>query len=149
MWTCISKGKIISHAKAISTGGIDRVCQFLPTFERKDYQFAHVEGGKYEDGTFTLPYYTYSHEVLEFESLLYKENFIYSFDWTKWQKQAEKLCIDPKALQSADLLTIRKLLTTHIRKERFCEGHLLSVLESGHISDVLRRLKELRQEMQG
>jgi len=42
---------------------------------------------------------------------------------------------------------IRKLLTTHVRKERFCEGHLLAMFESGHIVNVLRRLKGLRSTM--
>ena len=138
---------IIIRAQAISTDGIDRVCQFLPIFEQEEYEFAKVGGGKSKDGNITLPCSVYSPEVLEFERLLHNENLIFAFDWTKWQKQAEQLCADPEALKSANLLTIRKLLTTHIRKERFCEGHLLSVLESGHISNILKRLKELRAEM--
>jgi len=37
-------------------------------------------------------------------------------------------------LERADLETIRKLLTLHVRKERFCEGHLLGMFESGHLT---------------
>jgi len=35
------------------------------------------------------------------------------------------------------------LLTIHVRKERFCEGHLACVCESGHIVSVLKKLKQL------
>ena len=139
--------KSIKSPKPISPKSIDKLLKFLPIFEQKEYEFAKAEGGKSEDGTTTLPYYVYSTEVLEFEKAMYDENFLYSFDWTKWQKQAEQLCADPEAVKSADLLTIRKLLTTHIRKERFCEGHLLLVLESGHINNILKRLKEIQEEM--
>ena len=47
------------------------------------------------------------------------------------------------ALASADLLTLRKLLTTHIRADRFTEGHL----ESGHITAILRQLKQIRDAL--
>ncbi len=50
---------------------------------------------------------------------------------------------DPDAVRSADLLTCRKLLTTHVRAYRFSEGHLAEVIKSGHIAAVLRRVAEL------
>jgi hypothetical protein len=42
---------------------------------------------------------------------------------------------------------VRKLLTTHIRADRFIEGHLAGVLENGHIVAVLRRLRTIRDQM--
>jgi hypothetical protein len=36
------------------------------------------------------------------------------------------------------------LLTTHSRKDRFCEGHLAAMFENGHIVALLRRLRELK-----
>ena len=50
----------------------------------------------------------------------------------------------PDRLEQADLLDICRLLTTHVRKERFCSGHLPEMLECGHISQVLRRLQAIR-----
>jgi hypothetical protein len=43
-------------------------------------------------------------------------------------------------------MTLRKLLTTHVRADRFVEGHLAGVLESGHMLAILRRLKDIRQQ---
>ena len=72
---------------------------------------------------------------------------IIPFDWRSWSEEAERYQMDPEALQAADLLTLRKLLTAHVRAERFAEGHLASVFESGHIAAILRRLKQIRAEM--
>ena len=40
-------------------------------------------------------------------------------------------------MDAADIETIRKLLTTHVRKDRFCEGHLGLMHSNGHL-DPLR-----------
>ena len=47
----------------------------------------------------------------------------------------------------ADLLTLRRLLTTHVRADRFTEGHLAAELENGHICAILEQLEELRNEL--
>jgi len=63
-----------------------------------------------------------------------------------WPDRRQKLCaLGPIKYRSreADLQTVRRLLTTRVRKERFCEGHLAGLCESGHIVSVLKRLKQL------
>lgn len=70
----------------------------------------------------------------------------FPFDWPSWQDEAERICYEKGELEKTDLETIRKLLTLHIRKERFCEGHLADVCESGLMLSTLRRLKTLWDE---
>ena len=41
-------------------------------------------------------------------------------------------------------MTLRKLLTYHSRVDHFNEGHFNEMTESGHITAILRRIKELR-----
>jgi hypothetical protein len=53
---------------------------------------------------------------------------------------AECRVASPEFLTGADASTIRKHLTLQARKDRFCEGHLAVMLESGHITALLRRL---------
>ena len=121
---------------------IDTVLKYLPIFEAQDYQFGHwVE----QEGRF--PYFSFSPEVDEFVDTLYKQNIIIPFDWVNWREEAEGCQSDPAALETADLLTLRKLLTAHIRADRFVEGHLASIFESGHIAAILRRLKQIRDKM--
>ena len=131
----------------------DRLLAYLPTFEREDFEFAReVTSSGYaiirpETGSRTeIPYYDWSPEVHEFHDVLYSVGVIMPFfDWASWHEEAKRFIDDPKALQEADELTLRRLLTDHARAERFSEGHFVEMLESGHITAILRRAKELRE----
>jgi len=121
---------------------IDAILKYLPVFEKEDYQF-----GQWVEPEGQFPYFAFSREVDEFIGALRKQGIIIPFDWTSWRKEAERYQTDPKALETADLLTLRKLLTVHVRAERFTEGHLANVFGSGHIRAILRRLKQIREKM--
>ncbi|WP_225977600.1 DUF6508 domain-containing protein [Nostoc sp. CENA543] len=59
-----------------------------------------------------------------------------SFDWIKWRYEAESLNV-------ADIYTIQKLLTGHVRQERFCSGHLADMLDHNHFLKMLHRLQAI------
>jgi hypothetical protein len=122
---------------------LDAVLEFLPIFEKPGYVF-----GEWHSAEGQFPHYSMSREVVDFVQALYDQQVIFSFDWPSWQEEAKRYVSDPEALGTADVLTLRKLLTTHIRKDRFVEGHLAGMLERGHITAVLRRLKEIREQME-
>ena len=134
--------------KSITACGIDKLLKFLPIFEQNGYRCAEwVQPPPSEDGINVFPFLKYYEAVNEFITILYEEGFIIiSFDWVHWQ-YGKNLCKNPKALEKAKLKTLQKLLTVHIRCERFCEGHLAIELESGDIIGILRRLKEIRNKM--
>jgi len=112
--------------KIISVESIDKVLKYLPIFEKQEYR------GK---------------EVSKFVETLYEEDFIISFDWGDWQSQAEQFYSKPELLDDADMIILQKLLTTHVRKARFCEGHLDCILKDGHITAILRQLKDIRKKI--
>jgi len=126
----------------LSTEDIDALLRFLPILEANGFVFGQWDS---QEGTF--PHFNFSAEADRFHHCLYDNNWIVSFDWPGWQAEAERLCASPEMLERADLETIRKLLTLHVRKERFCEGHLLGMFESGHLTNVLRRLRAIRRDM--
>ena len=66
-------------------------------------------------------------------------------DWVQWQDVAVEYVDLQEKIDSADIVTLKKLFTTHVRKDRFCEGHLATMFENGHIVALLRRLKEIRE----
>jgi hypothetical protein len=121
---------------------LDAVLAFLPIFERPGYTF-----GEWITQEGQLPYFDYSADVLAFEKALYNQGIIFAFDWPAWGEEVKRYQSDAQALQRADLLALRKLLTAHVRADRFVEGHLASVLESGHITAILRRLRQIRDAM--
>jgi hypothetical protein len=126
----------------IGPGQLDAILRFLPIFERPNYVFGEWQ---YPQGRF--PYCLTSSDVNDFDKVLYEQRIVIPFDWPSWQEEAFRYHSDPDALETADLLTLSKLLTTHVRKDRFAEGHLASMLECGHITAILRRLKAIREEM--
>ena len=121
---------------------IEKILSYLSYFENNNNEFYTVDP---KDMFYP---YVYSSKVNEFEKALYDENILINFDWPKWQPEAKKMLDDESLIKSADIDTLRKLLTVHVRKERFCAGHLVSMIESGHILAILRRLREISLSME-
>ena len=129
--------------KPITTKQIDAILPFLDAFERMGFKC-----GEWPDACESLiPHFTGSDPVEAFVQALYDHGWIEDFDWGEWQDTAAQYVDSPERLTAADSETIRKLLTTHVRKDHFCEGHLAGMFENGHIVALLRRLKEIRQSM--
>ena len=119
---------------------LDAILRFLPIFEQPGVVF-----GEWCSPQGHVPYYSMTSETMDFFRTI--QPLLFSFNWPSWQTEAKKYVADPQALATADLLTLRKLLTTHVRMDRFVEGHLGGMLESGHVTAILRRLKEIREQM--
>ncbi len=137
----------MSHGRGFSApdyvpgpGQIDALLEFLPIFRDPDFEPAAFE--KTESGVMSSS--VWSIELRKFHQAVYDNGFIYPFDWGSWQEKADQLLEESELLMSADLQTIRMLLTTHVRKERFCEGYLPMMVRCGHIAVLLERLKVIR-----
>ena len=125
---------------------LDAVLQFQPTLEARSAG-AWAGGERRTDGTLTAPWFDYDRRILEFIRACGENGMIEVFDWPAWEPEAIRLYENPDLLAEADLATIRKLLTLHIRKDRFSEGHLAAMVEVGHISAILTRLAEIRRSL--
>jgi len=112
--------------------------EFLPCFEAPDFR-----SGRWITPPGTVGYYEYSRAAASFIDAVYASGLVEPFDWPAWTERAHQLMSQPEALARARLATIRRLITFHVRKERFCEGHIANVLETGHMVAVLRRAREL------
>lgn len=113
------------------------VLSFLPGFENPSFS-----PGEWVTSEGSLPYFDYSPEVLSFEKTLYANGFIQPYNWSQWFEGM--LLVDhPELLHKASLQTLRKLLTAHVRADRFNEGYLADIFESGHMLSILKRLAEI------
>jgi O-acetyl-ADP-ribose deacetylase len=123
----------------VETSSVDwpAVLAFLPMLERGDFSAGHWEGEGFSSS------YSYRGEVVRFLDTLYSASVVYDFDWPAWRHQAERYLRRPSTLENARLSTLRKLLTLHVRKDRFSEGHFAAVLESGHIAGILKRAEKI------
>ena len=127
----------------ITSRQIDAIFPFLDTFEAEGFRASESVAKPGQ-----MPWTNYCDDVNAFMQSLYDNGWVVPFDWGEWQGIAEQFVDNPEKLNRADLETIQKLLTTHVRKERFCEGHLDAMFENGHIVDLLHRLKVIRGEME-
>lgn len=139
----IRKAKALMDAAlevSITAAQIDAILPFLDRFEATDFS---VGSWKTPEGT--MPWFESSGAVSEFQHALYGNGWVTpSFDWCKWQDTAKEYVEKPTKIETADAATIQKLFTTHVRKERFCEGHLAAMFENGHVVALLRRLKAIQ-----
>jgi hypothetical protein len=134
-----SGGEFVADEPGDLRDRIDALLRFLPGFEATGAR--HGEW-RLEDGV--MPYLVTGEGVTGFVEALYENGRVEPFDWGAWRDTAARSVESPELVAQADVDTIRKLLTTHARQDRFCDGHLVAVIECGHIAACLRRLRELR-----
>lgn len=118
---------------------VGAILAFLPVFDSPGFAFGETVAPPGQ-----LPYARMAPEVDAFVQALYDNGWVEPFDWSEFQEEAIGFFENPSRLETVDLETIRKLLTLHVRKDRFCEGHILEMLETGHIQAILRRLAALQ-----
>lgn len=122
---------------------IDALLRFLPAMESR--LAGEWKGGdENADGTITMPWFNYSETTLAFIEACYEREWVEPFDWGAWQGEAVKYYENPELLRTCRLGTLQKLLTLHLRKDRFSEGHLGTMIEEGHMAAILRRLETIR-----
>lgn len=70
------------------------------------------------------------------------------FDYPAWlNEQTGDILTDVNFLKKADMQTLRKVMTAHVRTERFASGHLKEQFENGYMASFFVRLEELYQQM--
>jgi hypothetical protein len=98
----------------ITIKNINAVLAFSALFESQNAKLYQVE----IEASHLEPY-RYSEDICRFIKTLYEEKFVISFDWLAWQDEAKRFIDNPKLLNSADISTLQKLLTTHVRQSVF------------------------------
>jgi len=117
---------------------VEQLLSLIPALEDPDEKHSELWT---KEGCF--PTIVNSRQLGQLVELAHDSNLVYPFNWQAWPEEAARYCNDPTLLSSADLSTIRKLLTVHVRKDRFCGGHLAAMVEEGHLIAILYRLREL------
>jgi endonuclease III len=115
------------------------LAKFIEPMEAPKFEFA-----KYEMGGYAL-----SATAAAFVQATYDYGWILrDFDWPAWKgtDEAVRLHDDPVFLEQASAEQLAKLLTLIVRQDRFCDGLLNEVYESGFLIRILRRAEVLSHE---
>lgn len=143
VWSVMHKLQETEGLSPITTKQIDAILPFLSRFEGGEFS-----AGSWKAPEGQMPWFNFEEAVLEFQQALYDHGWVTpAFDWTEWQRSAQEFVDSPNKIEKANAITIQKLLTTHCRADRFCEGHLAAMFENGHIVAILQRLKVIREKM--
>ena len=122
---------------------IEALTAFLPRLYAEGFSPVRKwDGGRQNDGTFTLPYPDYDPLVEEF----YRTVSGIWLDYEYNPEQAHRMLKDENLVKTASLSQIKIMLTFCVRGERFSDGHWAEMIEQGHIRRLLERLNEIKAE---
>ena len=135
----------MAKTKTVTARQIEALLPFVRMFEIMGFQCGECPQSEPDSPHGSIiPGFGATDPVASFVDALHDHGWIMrAFDWSAWQDDAARYRASPELVASADAETIRKLLTSHVRKDRECQGHLAAQFESGHILALLRRLKEI------
>ena len=134
----------MAKTKVVTAPQIEALLPFVRTFEIMGFQCGECPQSEPDSPHGSIiPGFGATDPVAGFVAALHDHGWIEAFDWNAWQEDAARYVASPELVGSADAETIRKLLTSHVRKDRDCHSHLAAQFESGHILALLRRLKEI------
>jgi hypothetical protein len=118
--------------------------EWADRLEAPDFDFGHwVKSEQRADSAWTMPYFAFSAEAIEF----LKAAPIEVFAWPEWLQtdEAHQLLADHTATAQATDEQLVKLLTALTRGDRFGEGTLANACESGLLAAIARRAKVLAE----
>jgi hypothetical protein len=94
-----------------------------------------------ENGAITHPYNDQGDLVSTFLKIVYEIPIVINFDWSSWE-EGRKIASDRDFdFDTIDIPTKCKLITAFVRNDRFCDGVLDEVFESGVILKILKSIK--------
>jgi hypothetical protein len=134
------RSKSQAETSKISLANIDSVTSYLPGLRNIGSKDVFLPG------IFLESHYTSLVDGLM--CALEENNFVSSFDWVSWQARGASYFRNKKKIESAKLETCVKLLTLHVRKDRYCANHFGAMVARGHIQAILSRLARLRGNLQ-
>lgn len=115
--------------------------ELIPFIENAANFGEFEEGQTIADGIHTFPYWTHSALVSKFLEIVYAIPVIIDFDWGSWVEGIRIAKDIGFNYDTIDIPTKCKLITAFVRNDRFCDGALVEVFESGLILKILKSIK--------
>jgi hypothetical protein len=121
------------------------VAAFNQVFEHPDFVPGRWREDLTPEGYARMGDWEPSDHVRMWAQALEEHNVLLPFDWTspRWSRQMRRYREEPGALAHADLRSVRKVLTTIHRAERFSEGFTEAMFDAGVVQAALHRLHQL------
>jgi Family of unknown function (DUF6508) len=122
---------------------LQALADFWPVFANPKFVYeTEDEHEKRADGVIVMPSSTLSSEAYAFHMMVYREGWILKeFDWLEWARTDEfnNLFSKKGAVAKASVQQLAQLLTTLVRKERFCSGTMACAYSDGLLTGITQR----------
>lgn len=122
---------------------MERLLSYLPLFDKPGRQFVKrwAGGEKLGEHSFNVSYPVYEEDVGHFFQLASQP----CWNDTNYNPEAAgRMLEDELAVSNASIEGIRTMLAFCVRGERFCDGYWETVLKSGKVVALLRRLQQIQ-----
>ena len=129
----------LHESEAVDPKNLAILLDFIPVFEDP----AFCPGRTIPLDENELPDIDFMKGVSRFMDACYKNGFVVRFDWEAWESLGQGFVQSPDSLAGADMAVLRRLLTWHIRQNRFARNHVATMIASGHILAILKCLRAL------
>ncbi|MBR6011884.1 MAG: hypothetical protein IK060_06065 [Methanomicrobium sp.] len=83
--------------------------------------------------------------IKDFLMVLYYNNWLINTRWQDWTGIAETHLGHRELLKEADVETIRKILTVHVRIDRLFPGDIADIISKGYMFAIFKRIEELKE----
>jgi hypothetical protein len=132
-----------------STDGLAAMGEFATAFEAEGFAAGEwTSPERQEDGAIQLCYWSPSEQVILWEQAVYDLHIVDSSSDYMGEDMGhllQQFQQDPSLLLASDLATVRAVVTNIVRGERFCDGYMAGMFESGVAQAATRRLGQLAQ----
>jgi len=136
----LNEDEYFEKINSYSENELKPLLNLIPEIEgTKNY--GEMAGGVTENGVTTLPYSDHGEVVLRFLKAVYDIPIIVSFDWGSWDEGRKIVNNEDFDYDTIDIPTKCKLITAFVRNDRFCDGVLIEVFESGVMLKILKSIE--------
>ena len=123
---------------------IDELIAFLPKLYADGFKAPKEMTCENPDGSLSFPNAVYEDIVNDFVEVASQDQWC---DFHYSPATSGNVLENPSLVAEASIDQIKSMLTWCIRGERFCSGHLGTVIDSGQLRLLLARLAVIREEM--
>ncbi len=127
------------------------LADLLPEMERPGATWGEWSPTKRKpDGTLVMPWFDDSPLAAELCTRAYRAGWVQrDFEWMAWNDGWDRLNGPDRDtfIATADPDTLAKIITALVRSERFNEGSLTGAFASGFLTQIVRRMQALLDEL--
>jgi len=141
---------ILKFYAPVSPDALTAILKFVPRLQklRREEVFIHSPGEMIAEEPLTFRMHGEYHPLLDrFRLALYRHGFIQDYNWPNFHKRALAIYEQPQLLRRVTIRTCVKLLTFHVRRDRFMDGHFACMIQEGHMTAILQHMVELKDRM--